>query len=508
MAISRAQIPEQIDIFQNGGDVTSTDPLDLLKQLANKRLEESADYDKTLSKYQDRLTPYTYQAPPMSIYDLASDLGAGLLATPNTGGASAYVGLGVGFNRASERMKAQREENRKAKQQMALQAATLAMQDEQKALDFINEINLKMIEIANEPGESILLQGPTSEITNKLLSKETKIGETGVVELRDNAKNRSLIDSLRDEGWTTAKTPGSVVNIDQTEETVSDKEAAKAQTERQKKIIEEAGAADATLQQVDYALTLANQITNDGQNPEKFGAVPNFLVPIKNVGLGLGFDFLFDTSTLDEEIAIGQVNLGFVMRLVGQTKGAISNREMEMFQQAAPTLGATYGGYVEMLNYLAIIANKQELFAEEYISEKQRYENEIIDSGKKVTASKMRDHMDLWEVKWKKQNSIFDAYAQVHGGTAEEARNRIYNAASPENAQLRKSAIEGQDSLDTADSSNPFNPQGAIVNDLIKQRNEVSRKLKAGEYSEDEIAGAQALIQQLNEQILRRGGQV
>ena len=38
---------------------------------------------------------------------------------------------------------------------------------------------------------------------------------------------------------------------------------------------------------------------------------------------------------------------------------------MEMFQQAAPTIGATYGGYVEMLNYLAIIANKQESFAEE-----------------------------------------------------------------------------------------------------------------------------------------------
>ena len=63
------------------------------------------DYDVNVDKYKDRLSPYSYQAPKMSFFDLASDLGAGILSTPNTGRASLYTGLGAGFTRVSDRLK-------------------------------------------------------------------------------------------------------------------------------------------------------------------------------------------------------------------------------------------------------------------------------------------------------------------------------------------------------------------------------------------------------------------
>jgi len=41
-----------------------------------------------------------------------------LLSTPNIGGASAFTGLGVGFNRISERLKKEEADNAKANQQI------------------------------------------------------------------------------------------------------------------------------------------------------------------------------------------------------------------------------------------------------------------------------------------------------------------------------------------------------------------------------------------------------
>ena len=85
-------VNDPINPFDSDVDVSATnDQFDELGKLMMDRFQP--DYDKNFIKYQERLSPYTYQAPNMSFYDLASELGAGLLATPNTGGASAFTGL-------------------------------------------------------------------------------------------------------------------------------------------------------------------------------------------------------------------------------------------------------------------------------------------------------------------------------------------------------------------------------------------------------------------------------
>ena len=90
---------------------------ELSRLLMLSREAKQLDYPSNVEKYKTRLGEFVQPVPRMNIYDFASDLGAGLLSTPNTGGASAYVGLGVGFNRASERMRNAQAEERKMRQQ-------------------------------------------------------------------------------------------------------------------------------------------------------------------------------------------------------------------------------------------------------------------------------------------------------------------------------------------------------------------------------------------------------
>jgi hypothetical protein len=233
---------DPIDPFASNVDVSSSDTT--MQDLAG-RIKEKQNYDQNFAKYEQRLAPYAYEAPRMSFYDLASELGAGLLATPNTGGASAFIGLGTGFTRASDRMKKAQEENAKAQQQIGLQAAQMAMQDEQKAEEYLHAMGLKQLEIANEPGEHLYLEGPNSDVTNKLLGLEGQVGTNGQTSIRDNVKNRAIIDQLTGEGWLIKKDPSSVVNIDQTTETEGDKASAKAQREFQTTIVNEAKGAGA-----------------------------------------------------------------------------------------------------------------------------------------------------------------------------------------------------------------------------------------------------------------------
>ena len=158
MSISRSQIPNQIDAFDEGGDVTFTDEnakeLSRLIKMADggdseaERLRQEAiselggDFDTNFPKYEQRLK--SMFAPPrrdMNIYDLATQLGAGLLAAPNIGGRSLAVGLSAGFQNISKASREEEERDRLQRQQIGMKAFELARQDERSAIEFLNKIN-------------------------------------------------------------------------------------------------------------------------------------------------------------------------------------------------------------------------------------------------------------------------------------------------------------------------------------------------------------------------------
>jgi len=447
------------------------------------------DFDTNVEKYQERLSPYMYQAPKMSFFDLASELGAGLLSTPNTGGASAYTGLGVGFTRASERMRAAEAENRKSMQQMGLQAAQLAMQDEQKAEDFLNQIALQRIKDANDPKEHLYLEGVVTEETNRLLGREETIGSPSFVSKRDNSTNRGVIDALTGSGWVIKKDPSSVVNIDQTTETTGDKEADKSQRAFQDKILEESLAASSTRDTITQARDNASKLTENGLYPERFGLVPQLTNPIRNfmAGLDLG---VVNMDRLAKEDLGNQLGVGFAMATVALTKGAISNREMEMFLQAAPTMGRTYAGYLEMLGYMDRIANRQEEFAEAYMVEKRRIEDFAEESGVKRTAKQVKDDLDLFAIKWKKDNALF----------SKDEKQSLLERADIENYKKVKQWYEsGKDG--PPPSSNAPTVINSTRSELEAQRDNIISKINNKEYDDDELESANQLLADINRQI-------
>ena len=141
MAITRAQIPEQIDVFDEGGDVTSSlTPEDIIALYgAQQSAPTTAEDIQAQAKQIAGLFPQTKK---QNIYDLASAVGAGLV-----GSASDPRGFGAGltagfqsFNARAEKIQAEKD---KIRQEIALLAYKQVEAKRKEQLDTSNEV-LKM----------------------------------------------------------------------------------------------------------------------------------------------------------------------------------------------------------------------------------------------------------------------------------------------------------------------------------------------------------------------------
>ena len=102
-----------------------------------------------------------------------SDLGAAISAAPADLGA--FTAMSGGFKTFSDRMNATAAEQRKYRQQIALEAAKMAMEDERKAdeklRDFAMEAYLNAAKEADDPVDTISLQydeiGPDGKFTGR-----------------------------------------------------------------------------------------------------------------------------------------------------------------------------------------------------------------------------------------------------------------------------------------------------------------------------------------------------
>ena len=389
MAISRSQIPSQIDVFQDGGATTftSADADELARLLMIQREAKQMDYPSNVEKYKTRLGEFVEPTPRMNIYDLASELGAGLLSTPNTGGASTFTGLGVGFTRASERMRNSAAEDRKMRQQIGMQAAQIAMQDEKGALDYLRQIELKNIDYKNKRGD--LLTFEYTDDNGKVVQKT----------VRDNVAYDDVIDDLIDnKNAIEVKTPGSVVNVG-TGASERDKAAIKSQYASEDEILAKSRAGTSSIANVNEAIAIAERlgVANFGE-VESLTMYPRKLIDAfrkKN------------SEIIGDQILLNQISMGFTMDIVSRTKGAISNREMELFIQASPGLGSNYNGFMKQANYLKRIAQRDVDFFNAYVDEADRLEG--LEIAGELTASQVKRKLNQFEGNWYNDNLIFDA---------------------------------------------------------------------------------------------------
>ena len=475
MAIGRPQMEEQIQSFATAGAVEKTDPfsgpvdlgsidpntLRLMMMQANQ-----PTYETSFEKYQQRLAPYAYQSPRLNIYDVASELGAAILATPKTG--NVYEGLGRGFGNLSARIRANREANAKANQQVALQAANLAMQDEQKAQDYLQKYSLELLKMANDPGDLITIEfdemvpsvdeqgNPVLDADGNAIMVASGVRKQGT--FRDNMTNKSVInDLLENKNGIQVKSPNTVINQGET----GDKEYIKAMIKNEDTITEEARSASGVIDQVKYARSVAERIGESGYGPQEA-----FLLPIRKILVGVGLDGMIDSSKVGDQILMNQLGIGFAMAIVGQTKGAISNREMEMFLAASPVLTSTYNGFMKQLDYLERIAKRAEDYAIAYAEEADRLEDSGMSKGKQKRA------LDRFAATWQRSNPLFE----------DEEFETLSGVARGDADAINKLGIGGEGAGIA---------QGFNVNDSIQQYKQIQA-------AKENVSGTAATQQKIN----------
>jgi len=320
------------------------------------------DFDASVKKYEDRLLPYVSQQPPVSGYDVASMLGRGLLAQQAEKFPSLGRGLGMGFQDLSAEIKKRQEEKRKEKQAVAMKAIEMASQDEQSAQKFLNDYSLKLIDLANKDikttkFDTSLLVDAKDENGNLIINPQTGVGYTSETTLRANDPQ---IDELLSLGANVIDTPSTTIKMgvqNKFQENLADNI-----TKSMNKWQDEAEAAGSLRDQILLARSLGNDLGEQG-----FGRVEDLTMGLRSIFADLpGMKNLVDVSKLEKQQALQQTSIGFVMALVGKTKGAISNKEMDIFFQASPTLGSTYNGYMMMLDYMDRIAELSEKYNEEW----------------------------------------------------------------------------------------------------------------------------------------------
>ena len=389
--------PKQTDPFSGSPDTGSINPTDLLNLINYRRAQQEAAtaFPVGLEMYKKRLEPYVYESPKRDIYDLASSLGAGILSAQQKGVRNPYVGMGVGFSSFSQQLKKEREDNEKARNQIGLQAANLALQSEQQAKDYLNQLGLRYIDQANKKVDFIRIE--YDEVNP----------DTGEIEVKsDTLPNTSryqaeIMDLLENKNGREIKLADTTINMPDPNKGKADLLALESVDAASKDYAAKAKASNAVIDQVNEAFILAQRVKDAGG---EFGPMSDIFLRPKELISELGFgDLLESEDAIAPQKALRQLSMGFTMAIVSQTKGAISNKEMELFINASPTLGSTFEGYMMQLRLLERVASRDRDFYDAYLEKK----SELIDQ--ETRGQKMEVELEKFANKWRANNPLLTA---------------------------------------------------------------------------------------------------
>jgi hypothetical protein len=386
--------PKQADPFSGDTNVAALDPSQILlgMEYARARQDAATAYEQNFPKYQSRLKEFVYQAPERDIFDLASDLGAGILASQQKGGRNPYVGIGIGFNTFNERLRADEEMNQKSMQQMGLQAASLAMQSEQQAKEYLNQMGVKLIDLANKETPWINIEYDGVDADGNTVRMNQSLPNTPAYKSR-------IEDLMLNKGGKEVKLADTQINMPDPNARYGDKKAIDSVDELRTQYRAEANASNAIIDQVGEAYLLAQQIDDVGGD---FGPMSSATLRIRETLVGLGFGDLLDSpDSVGKQKALNQLAMGFTMAIISGTKGAISNKEMELFIQASPTLGSTIEGFMEQLRLLEKMAYRKKDFNQAFLTKLQE-----LNDDSSLTPTQRQDRLELYINGWAERNPL------------------------------------------------------------------------------------------------------
>jgi len=419
MAISRAQLEQQIQNLEGGGAAGIKAPLppidpnvqaaldvDLSKnrekfgmpsqqqemidslndQILSRAMPSTRataapfDFDKSFDKYSRRLTPFFSQSTRPTFYDMASDLGAAMLSADPTAGV--FRSAGIGFSNFNERLRKDKESRLALDRQVGLQAMQMAMTDERAAQDFLNKTELERIKNSQKPYEPLIYEVPNP-----------KTGELETVEVNPN--NAMEVYTIRNTpGAKQIKLPTSSVTVDSRTLTQGqfDKDQGKNLAAMTKQWRENAAAGRSQTQLTNLFLVTLNKL-----GPEKWGKIQAGTLSGRQILSELG---LRDDKSLDDQQVANTLGTRLAMSLIALTKGAITEMEMRLFIAASPSLTSTYDGALRQAAFLQRIADLNIKKSDDY----SQAVSEGLLNGVESDQERL-NRVTQWESKWYKQPS-------------------------------------------------------------------------------------------------------
>ena len=452
MAIGRPQMEEQIKGYADAGAVDKTDPfaddsnppsinpqMDYVRQqmvmLKTYRPQIVPDYTEAYRRYLNILQPLTERSPKPSIYDLASSLSKGLTAQAQSSAPpSIGFGLAAGFNDFSDYSRARRQADLDQLQSLRMQAGTLAIQDVQA-------------------GEKLY----QSLITQNVLRDPDKMGE-GVrfVKYADDGKTIAATKIIGDKDLITQqrftnmgyqrianpRAPSTVVDMTGKLSLQLETDTMKALAKRVQEADLKGDAAILNNQSLSKFNYLQNQMdpSEFGKGAALVGQLKETLIDIPIVG-----DYIKKTNVAARQ-ALKNTQMGFVLEIVGPYKGAISNKELDVFQQSV----ASIANEVEANNFILITSKRANDIAIAYskaLNDKyaELYNQVIADeiSGADATAQ-IRDFVNEWGADNNPNSMIFTPEVRAELSAAGFADTTIVsgdsNSARRQNAKINYSS--------------------------------------------------------------------
>ena len=416
MAMSRAQFPEVMG-FQEGGlissfdvmdpfdpennfsqtpspsgitaeetEATDTNILELAKALMSPDAQIMAQIQKkpkTAEQYAKELAPFFASPTPTRLdnfYELAGTLGKNLLAADPTAGA--FRGLGLGFAEFTEAQKVKRLQRQQLDREVALKAFELAREDEQASTKLLNDYRLEKIKAANRPYK------PLNFVKPILDEKGNPTGQTEKVTI--DAYDRVGINELETGGAEYVEKAD--VNINNPVITPLQKKASESLIEIVDGNFEQA---ETALDQQDMIEQFRYQLSQLSE--DDFGTFASASLTARKLLNGLGL--IDQDSIIGAQELVNTLGTRIAMNLVALTKGAISNREMELFLSASPGLGSTKKGAELQIKYMSRIA--------ELSAKKSNDLTQAIKNGEIYNADDTDDikliKVQNWLLQWRKK---------------------------------------------------------------------------------------------------------
>ena len=417
------------DPMAMSGELNQSDTGDVDRQISeimaqlNQVDQQPNTFDQNFENYRNRLSEVFTRSPRPTIFDLASDLGASLLADTTQ---DPYAGLGRGFSQFNKRFEKNKKERIALDQQIGMKAMEMALTDERNAEKYLNERLLKRIELSGKPFAPLVYE------IDELGADGNPTGNR--VQVQVDPRNISEVQAIKGNSSATL-IRGSQVNIDQRAPKPSEFDIGQGKNlaALYKRIDADY---DNARSQNDLTNSFLYQLNKLGE--ENFGSVASRALGGRKLLSELGL--ILGKNIADQEL-VNTLGTRIAMGLVGQTKGAITEMEMNLFIAASPSLASSYEGAMKQATYLQRIANMKMKVSEEF---NDAVANGLLDDAdndaKKYSIAKG------WEQRWHKNNPLF---------TPEEMQElRNFAEKEPEVAKALRQEIKiDQDSPKSTDTA-------------------------------------------------------